>query len=267
MGIPRVASLFDMTPEMTSRRFGFWNPHLQKRKFLMQADATISISNSSTEDMVSIFGERSFVPTAYLGVSSSFRPKIDEPSTQQDPYFLFVGARGGYKKWMLSALAFAEISDEYPRLSYILVCGGPLSSLEKRMLKRARILNRVVQRSVPDSELPNYYSNAEALIYPSRYEGFGLPLVEAMASGIPVLASDTRINREICDTSAWFFPDEHRASLVDLMKEALEGKLPQQEYRIATGLQRAKKFTWYSCAENTAQVYRSLVRDQGANST
>ena len=266
-GIPRVSSLFDMTPEMTTKRFGFWNPHLQKRKYLMQSDAIISISNSSTEDMVSIYGERGLVPTAYLGVSSSFSPKVDGRSYQQAPYFLYVGARSGYKNWLLSALAFAEVSARYPSLQYILVGGGPLSRSENRMLKRVGILHRVIQKSVPDSQLPDYYSNAKALIYPSKFEGFGLPLVEAMASGTPVLASDTRINREICEASAWFYPDNHRGSLVVLMNEALERKLPNQQNRISIGLQLAKKYTWYSCAENTAQVYRSLVRDQGATST
>jgi glycosyltransferase involved in cell wall biosynthesis len=265
-GIPKVSSLFDMTPEMTSKRFGFWNPHLQKRKFLTQSDAIISISNSSTEDMVAIYGKQGSTPTAYLGVSSSFRPNIEKRPLQEKPYLLFVGARSGYKNWMMSALAFAEVAKDHPSLQYILIGGGPLSRSERRVLKEAGILNRVIQKSVPDSDLPNYYSNAEALIYPSRYEGFGLPLVEAMASAIPVLASDTRINREICDTCAWYFPDDHLESLVYLMKEVLQGKLPNQEANVNLGLQKAKKFTWYSCAENTAQVYRSIVRDQGANS-
>ena len=264
-GIPRVASLFDMTPEMNPRRFGLWNPHFQKRKFLTKSDAILSISNSSSEDMVAFYGEQASVATAYLGVSSSFRPNIVELPHQQKPYFLFVGARSGYKNWMLSAMAFSEISKEYPSLDYILVGGGPLDRSERKMLDQAGISNRVIQKSVPDSELPNYYSNAEALIYPSKYEGFGLPLVEAMASGIPVLASDTRINREICDECAWYFPDEDLGSLIDLMREALQGKLPGQKQTVSAGLQKAKKFTWYSCAENTARVYRSLLIDQGAN--
>lgn len=265
-GIPRVASLFDMTPEMTARRFGFWNPHLQKRKFMRRSDAIISISNSSTEDMSSIYGERDFVPTAYLGVSSNFRPKMEKPSHQQGPYILFVGARSGYKNWLLSALAFAEISNEHTSLQFMLVGGGPLTKSEQRFLNRAGILDRVIQRSVPDPELPNYYAHAEALIYPSKFEGFGLPLVEAMASGIPILASDTRINREICDECAWYFPDEQVKLLATLMREALQGQLPNQRDKVSMGLQRAKKYTWYSCAENTANVYRSLVRNQGATS-
>ncbi len=265
-GIPKVSSLFDMTPELTSKRFGIWNPHLQKRKFLTQSDAIISISNSSTEDMAAIYGEQRSTPTAYLGVSSSFHPNVEKQPLHEKPYLLFVGARSGYKNWIMSAMAFAEVAHEQPSLQYILIGGGHLSRPERRILKKAGILNRVIQKSVPDSDLPNYYSNAEALIYPSKYEGFGLPLVEAMASGIPVLASDTRINREICDTCAWYFPDDHKDGLVSLMQDLLQGKLPNQVDRVNMGLQKAKKFTWYSCAENTAQVYRSLVRDQGATS-
>jgi len=266
-GIPKVSSLFDMTPELTSRRFGFWNPHLQKRKFLTQSDAIISISNSSTEDMAAVYDEQRSTPTAYLGVSSSFHPNIEEPPIQEKPYLLFIGARSGYKNWMMSALAFAEVAREHPSLKYMLIGGGPLTRSERRVLKEAGILNRVIQKSVPDSDLPNYYSNALALVYPSKYEGFGLPLVEAMASGLPVLASDTRINKEICGAFAWYFPDADLVSLASLMEEAIQRTLPELHHKVGMGLQKAKKFSWYSCAENTAKVYRSLVRNQGATST
>ncbi len=265
-GVPKVATLFDMTPENTPRGYRFWNPHLQKRKYLTQSEGLVSISSTSTADLLKSYKASFSLPTTYLGVSSSFQPNLDRVQGQEEKYLLFVGARSGYKNWHLSALAFSEVIMSHQELKYVLAGGGKLTRSEKKLLEKLGIRHKVIQKSIPDSELPQYYSNAVALVYTSKYEGFGLPLVEAMASGIPVLASDIPVNREICESVAWYFSAEEPDALALLMGQAAQGTLPMLDRKIPRGIQRAKKFTWYSCAEKTAQVYRSLIHSQGATS-
>jgi alpha-1,3-rhamnosyl/mannosyltransferase len=111
---------------------------------------------------------------------------------------------------------------------------------------------------VSDADLPSVYSNAVGLVYPSRYEGFGLPLVEAMASGVPILASRTPINMEICEESATFFPVGEHSQLALEMSNLLLDPLTFED-KIRSGLTRSKNFTWQKCAERTADEYRKLL--------
>jgi glycosyltransferase involved in cell wall biosynthesis len=140
----------------------------------------------------------------------------------------------------------------------VLVGGGPISKGEASLISSLGISHRVVQQAVSDGDLPKVYANALALIYPSQYEGFGLPLVEAMASGTLILASDTPINREICGAAAEYFPVSQSNELGRLM-EGLCSNPKSYKDKIEIGFSRSTEFSWYGCAKKTAEVYRELI--------
>ena len=98
-------------------------------------------------------------------------------------------------------------------------------------------------------------------MYPTRYEGFGLPLVEAMASGVPIVASDTPINNEIAMNCASYFPVGDGDALCKLMNQSVSNPEVFQD-KINEGKKRAHEFTWRNCAEKTAAEYRRLVEKQ-----
>ena len=258
--VPKVVTLFDMIPESFPGK-RLWNPHFRKRKYLENASGIVSISESSTEEMRSKYGLNSPVVTTYLGVSSDFRPGLEKPVWAPQKYLLFVGKRGGYKNWEMAASAFAAIARNFPEVTMQLAGGGPLTKRESKLLKQMGIEGRVCQRSVPDSELPNLYSNAAGLLYPSEREGFGLPLVEAMASGVPIIASDVAINREICGDGAKYFDLFSLDSFASEVKEVIRGGEELKSLRMAA-IARAKTYTWYKCAAETAKVYRSVVQEE-----
>jgi alpha-1,3-rhamnosyl/mannosyltransferase len=130
---------------------------------------------------------------------------------------------------------------------------------EKKLLKALGLSRRVIPIDVSDSDLPKVYSNAVALIYTSVYEGFGLPLVEAMASGIPILASETEINREIVQEVANYFPAGDHLALAVGMKTIL-AEPGAQRAKIEAGVLRSKDFSWFECARQTAEVYKAVMQ-------
>jgi glycosyltransferase involved in cell wall biosynthesis len=256
--LKRVSTLYDMIPENTKRPLGRWNPHFAKSSYLSRADAVLSISNTSTADMVREYRKPIKATTTYLGVGQNFHPNLERLTYTPHPYFLFVGNRAGYKRWDVAVRAFADVASSFPQVRLELVGGGPLTASELKTISMLNVTTQVFQRDVPESELAPLYSNALALLYPTEYEGFGLPLVEAMASGVPILASDIPINREICLSAANLFPKGDVVSLATLMRTLLRSSASFRS-KVAEGLDRSKNFTWYECARKTAEVYRSVL--------
>ena len=259
--LPRAVTLFDMIPENTPKR-GLWNPHFAKRQFLRKSDCVLSISDTSTADMRRQYGFRFPVTTTYLGVSPEFAPGLQRVSWAPDEYILFVGKRDGYKNWKIAANAFSIISRKHPHLFFLLVGGGSLKREEENLLKRLGVSDRVIQHNVAEADLPRVYSNARALLYPSKYEGFGLPLVESMASGTPVVAAEIPINREICERAAFYFDSDSVDEFAKSLGRALEDDLAREAIA-KSGIEQSKRYTWYNCAADTANAYKSLMQQKG----
>ena len=259
--LPKAVTLYDMIPENTSSKGRLWNPHFSKKRYLCSADAVLSISSSSTKDMKREYGLTREITTTYLGVGNGFyQNQLALPSLPK-MYFLFVGARSGYKDFNAAVQAFSAFLPSQEAVHLVLVGGGPVSKGEASLISSLGISHRVMQQSVSDSDLPKVYANALALIYPSQYEGFGLPLVEAMASGTPILASDTPINQEICGEAAKYFPVSHSSELTRLMSDVVHNPKSYQD-KIKIGFSRSKKFSWYECAKKTADVYREVIEEK-----
>jgi glycosyltransferase involved in cell wall biosynthesis len=259
--LPKALTLFDMIPEKTQSHRKFWNPHFMKRYVLPKSDVLFSISQSSTKDMISKYGFKLNAITTYLGVGSEFQPNLPGLDWLPKRYFLFVGNRDGYKDWETAVRSFAKVSNQVSGAFLLLVGGGPLRVSEKDLISSLNIKGLVTQTSVNETELPNVYSNAIGLIYPSRYEGFGLPLVEAMASATPILASKTPINTEIAANCASFFPTGDQFRLAELMLQLVSDP-PSFQDKIRLGELRSKDFTWGKCAEITAMEYRRIIEKE-----
>jgi glycosyltransferase involved in cell wall biosynthesis len=257
--LPKVVTLFDMIPERFPAKGRLWNPHFSKRHFLAKADALVSISETSTRDMSQEFGIERPIQTTYLGVSAYFSPNLPKLESTSNSYLLYVGSRDGYKDAGTAIAAFAKISEFYPDIQLAFVGGGSFTTKEKQLFRTLGVSNQVTQLTVTDVDLPRVYSNAIALVYPTVYEGFGLPLVEAMASGIPILASDTQINREIAEESANFFPTGDSSALAKSIQVVLTNPSSQLS-KIQAGLLRSKDFSWLECARQTAEVYRAVMK-------
>ena len=116
----------------------------------------------------------------------------------------------------------------------------------------------VLAGHVPEQHIPGLYAGAAALVIPSLYEGFGLPVLEAMAAGTPVVASNTSSLPEVAAGAAILFPPEDELALADAIEDVLENRSTADELR-RNGLERARQFSWQRTAEETLAVYKTSV--------
>jgi glycosyltransferase involved in cell wall biosynthesis len=171
-------------------------------------------------------------------------------------YLLFVGSRAPYKDFSVLAQAFAGLA-EMGKLSLVAVGDGPFTPPELATLSRLGIDRRARQVDLSDHELAGAYSHALCFVYPSRYEGFGLPALEAMACGCPVILADSSSLPEIGGSAAHYFPPGDHAALGRLIADLVPNEQLRAQRRQA-GLARAALFSWRKTARLTAAAYHAL---------
>jgi len=232
-----------------------------QKKSVSKADKIIAVSKNTKKDLIDIWNipeER--ITVCYLGCDEINLKKIDTTRKFQQPYILFVGAREIYKNFTKYLSVFKAISERNKDL--ILVCTGtPFNSFECNLINNLRLSNKVFQISVSESEMAALYRNAEIFVYPSLYEGFGLPLLEAMNAQCPVICSNTSCFPEVCEKAALYFNPYSIDDMVDVTTELLDSSSLKMKL-IEEGNKRKKIFSWKKCAEDHIGVYKSIIEER-----
>jgi glycosyltransferase involved in cell wall biosynthesis len=258
-GPPMVVTVVDMIPELLPELWPTGNPHLAKHDYVRHASAIVCISESTRQDLLRTYGPLdALIEVIPLGVSGNFRPGRTYPRPLPDNYILYLGSRAPYKDFGVAAEAFAAIRSTRPELSLVVVGGGRFTKAERANLERLSIQDLVHRVDATDAELPAVFGGARAFVFPSRYEGFGLPTLEAMACGTPVVLANSSSHPEAGgDAALYFEPGDASAlgtQLVRLLDDAdLRAAL------VAKGLQRAAGFTWRRTAARTRDVYAKVI--------
>ncbi len=215
-----------------------WTFKLVVPRAARRAAKVIAISERTRDDLVELYG---IPPEKIVVTSLGFDPAFRPAENGHDPYLLFVGAIEPRKDPLAAADAARAVGRQ-------LVVVGPTKdeALAAELCSRGAELRGYV----PKDELVRLYQRAAALVFPSRYEGFGLPLLEAMASGTPVVAAPDAALREVAGDAAVFtrdFADGVRRVLADRARLA------------AASVERARAFSWEDTARRTADVYREVI--------
>jgi glycosyltransferase involved in cell wall biosynthesis len=251
----RVSTFYDM---MTESLWSNSEAKEVKAKTAEHSDRIIAISESTKTDIVRHLGtDPDKIEVIYL--SSSIVPVKERLSLVPDPpYLLWVGNRMGYKNFDQFVVALGR-SNAF-KSDFALVCAGgpPLNAEEQEMLADQQIgTERVIHCRPNEQELASLYSNAETLIYPSKYEGFGLPPLEAMTCNCPVIASNSTSIPEITGDAAILVdpdqPDDIAAAIDRVCGD--EGLRHQLARR---GIHRAAQFSWQRCTDSHLELYDSL---------
>ena len=231
-------------------------------EILNRAAAIIAISHSTKKDLMEFYNipsEKIFV--IYHASSLLVTEKITEVFSKNIPekYILFVGSRSLYKNFYFLAEAFAQIADEFPELH--LVCtGSELNLNEEKFLDKLKIRSRVKQYFVDDNALIFLYQNASLFVFPSLYEGFGIPILEAFENECCVLLANSSSLPEIAQDGALYFEPKSISSLVESLRELLNNDI-LRESLIQKGSQIYTKFSWKKTSTQTLDVYNKAIQN------
>lgn len=247
-----VVTVHDFISERFNRNMKGLAHSIQKRRAIRQAQAIICISQSTKSDLIKYAGVRNgqdvyVVPN---GVSESFRPLSLEPLTK---YILFVGERRFYKNFKLAAEALAFL----PGMQLLAVGGQPdtsadVAGLADDIVRRIRFLGHVSEQ-----RLNELYNQALCLVYPSAYEGFGIPVAEAMKAGCPVVCIDTPAVVETGGAALEIAFEPSGREIAASVTRLLEPTYRQAKVQL--GLKFSTRYSWTLCHEKTIEIYRTLL--------
>jgi len=235
-----------------------------KHRYAMHADQIICVSEATKTDLRKLYGDiQTPITVVHSGVSAEFHAAQKQsmrPAWLPERYVLFVGKRSGYKDSATLIRAFARLAVDHPTLTLLLAGGEPFSRQEAQQCTDLGIRNRVIQRTVGEGDMPAVYAHAQLFVFPSQYEGFGLPALEAMACGTPTVLCRASALPEVGGDAARYFDPGDDAKLATLIDEVISGSKLGQAMR-HEGLKRAAGFTSDRTARGVAEAYQqALVR-------
>ncbi|MFX0201031.1 MAG: glycosyltransferase family 4 protein [Candidatus Hodarchaeota archaeon] len=266
---PTVVSVCDLS----FVRYPEWHPLDRVKYFekyclrrLSQVEAIITISEFSKKEILTFFNvDQAKIYVTPLGVDRSFKPGKKRLSGLPERYILYLGNLEPRKN-LPTLLAAHRSLPRNLRDRYPLVIAGAMAWHANEIKKALYLFQKderlILTGYVPQALLPDLYRGASLFVYPSLYEGFGLPVLEAMASGVPLVASNTTSLPEVVgDAGALVDPYD-----INELREAMVKLLNDEKLRNETsekGLERAKLFSWEKCAQKTLEIYEKVLEERG----
>lgn len=260
--VVHIISVYDMINEIFSDQFStFEKTTYYKKRAIERADHIISISHSTKNDLINLFGvKKNKISVVHLGVDlKTFQqPKVKNQFTDQ-AYILYVGSRDGYKNFhgMLKACANSSVIKN--KIKVVAFGGGEFGRQELLEINKLGFKDGYVQQvEGSDKMLASLYSNAICFVYPSLYEGFGLPPLEAMAAECPVVSSNTSSMPEVINKAGVYFDPNN----IDEIGSAIEMVVLNQSLRsrlVQLGSENIKLFSWQKCALETLEIYKKII--------
>ena len=270
LNIPRVATIHDLTFFRLPRRYGLAHREYYRTiaRTARHAERVIVPSGAVASDAVRHLHMR---PERIRVIAEAPRAGLAPAPAEaveavrgryglNGPYLMCLGTAEPGKRTVDALRAMARLRESNPEATLALAGGrGPLSAALEAEAARLGVQDRVrLLGYVPDEELPALLTGATALVFPSLFEGFGLPPVEAMACGTPVISSSAPAMTEVLEQGVIFVPLRDPESIARAARRLLDGPAERAEYS-AQALAQAGKYSWERAAEETAAVYGEVT--------
>lgn len=258
---PFVLTVYDMIHEKYPGEFPSNDTTAERKKLLVhKADRIIAISENTKKDILEYYGDIPEDKISVIYLANSLKPQAIDNDNKKIPerYLLVVGNRYHYKNCLFMIESIAQLLREDKTLFLICSGGGNLIEYEKNLFRRLGISDKVLYYPANNEMLIKLYSHALAFIFPSLYEGFGIPALEAMDCGSPAILSNTSSLPEVGGNAAHYFDPQDAASILKAVSEVIYDKELRNSL-ITKGYEQAGKFTWKKTAEETVRLYRSLL--------
>lgn len=232
-----------------------------RARAIHRADAIVCVSDSTKRELLQYYPNvetHASVRVIHHGcgwITDQARGALRTKKGQESPYALFVGGRRGYKNFGLALEAFALSS--FGREASLVCSGEPWSEGERQRIRELGLATRVVIESgVSPAGLADLYRGATVLLYPSGYEGFGLPILEAMSQGCPVIALEQSVIPEIAGEAGVLLADDDPQAMADAIDMTTTSENRQR--LVDLSLKNARRFSWSASAAAHEQLYREL---------
>lgn len=248
--------------------------HARHLRFMLprsvrKADKIIAVSEATKQQIIDIFHvPAENIVVIYEGVSENFkqiqdRKEIEDVLDRYDikkPYILFVGTTDPRKNVERLIQAFLQVKQDFQGLSLV-IAGSKSKLFSSGLQKLVQEKDVILTGYVAEEDIVCLYNGAAVFAFPSLYEGFGLPILEAMACGTPVLTSNKYSMPEVAGDAAVLVDPENIEELAAGLKALLENSSWRDELR-EKGLVRARQFTWEKTAQETLAVYHEVMNGE-----
>jgi glycosyltransferase involved in cell wall biosynthesis len=260
-GKPFVITVHDMIHEIFPQYFPRYDRiRAYKRLLARKASHIIAVSGNTRDDLLHFYDiDPGVIEVVYHGNPFHGQEFQHHAQTEShEAYFLFVGNRRKYKNFDFFVSTVSSILTSNPKLKIICAGGGEFTPEEKKFFEKLNIPRQVFQVRASDEDLKQLYSRAIAFVFPSLYEGFGIPVLEAFSCGCPALLSNTSSLPEIGGEAALYFDPSDPDTLYSVIVDLLENE-KLREQLVVSGLNRIKNFTWEKTAWGTRAVYQQAL--------
>ena len=250
-----ITTVHDFTYERYRKGLAKWVHSWQKNKAIRKADVVVCISESTKRDVLHFVPEISEekIRVIYNGVSSDYKPVCSKSYSFLGKYIVFVGSRQAYKKF---DFLVESLSSTFYNLAIV---GGPLNDDEYKLLDDKLGNDRYYYMGyLSNMQLNELYNQAVCLVYPSLYEGFGIPILEAQKAGCPVIALNASSVPEIIGSTPLLLNSLTTAELHSKL-EILENETIRNEI-IIEGYKNAEKFSWTKMGQDYVTLYKEIMK-------
>lgn len=246
-----VTTVHDFTYEKYANGPAKWVHAWQKHRAIKKSDVVICVSASTKNDLLHFYPEfrEKDIRVVYNGVSNEYFPISQNIDALDDAALLYVGSRASYKNFLFTI----ELLEKFKKYKLRIV-GPPLNENEQQLLTR-KIPNRfTVYTGISNSKLNVLYNSSLCLLYPSYYEGFGIPVLEAMKAKCPVLTLNNSSLPEVCGEAGLMLSSLN----FELFGEALDFIEKNRKELVNKGLVQVQKFSWEKCYQETLEIYKEF---------